>query len=96
MTAFLFLLGALVCHRLSLLITSDDGPARIFRRLRNLPPPKSNARDGLNCLRCVSLWFGILIAACFWNQRLIAGAWTPLYALAWSGSAILLERAFKE
>lgn len=63
---FYLLLGGLATFRLALLISSESGPAFIFRKLRRLPPPKSSAKEGLSCIWCLSIWFAAMITAYQW------------------------------
>lgn len=93
MTWLELLILSLATFRLSLLFSKESGPARIFRKLRHLPPPKSSAREGLSCQWCMAVWSSAFVLALFllWNNF-----WTMafLYMLAVSGAAICWNQAF--
>jgi hypothetical protein len=82
-----FVLFALAVWRVTHLLAEEDGPGRIFARLR------AAAGDGiwgslLGCFYCLSLWVALPFAfglSAQWSERLIV--W-----LALSGAACLLER----
>jgi hypothetical protein len=65
MTFLDLLIYGLACFRLSLLVSKEDGPAWVFRKLRHLPPPKSSARQGLSCIFCVSVYAASLSVAAY-------------------------------
>ena len=70
------LLAVLACYRLSLLVTEDDGPADVFRKLRQWTDSKrlneqaqgivrgkwANIDDGIRCPYCVGVWAAFLLA----------------------------------
>jgi hypothetical protein len=62
----------LACYRLALLLSEDDGPWGMFRRLRtklkheakhNTALRKSEVHKGIECIRCDSIWVAAPIAA---------------------------------
>lgn len=85
---FQFVIAALAVWRLTHLLHAEDGPGRIFARLRKL----SGAGfwgELLDCFYCLSLWLAAPFAwwvGELWPQRLLL--WPAI-----SGAAILLERA---
>lgn len=89
----MFLLGSLATYRLALMVSKEDGPAWIFRKLRNTPPKRSSAREGIRCEWCVSIWASALAS----TFLLVLGAFTgrewPLWWLAMSAVAVLLNQA---
>lgn len=87
-------LGGFATFRLALMVSSESGPMRIFRKLRNLPPPKSSAREGLSCPFCLGLHFSAIITTFLWWQGRFPGADWPIYWLAISGIAVILHLAF--
>jgi hypothetical protein len=89
---FYLLLGGLATFRLSLLVSKEDGPAYIFRKLRKAPPKNSSAKEGLSCEWCVSVWMGAAVAAYFWVLAIIRGPEWPLYWLALSAIAIICNQ----
>ena len=90
---FLYLLlGGLAAYRLSLLISKEDGPAYIFRKLRRLPPKNSSAKAGLSCEWCMSIWTGALVALYLWLIGVFPGVEWPLYWLALSAIAIICNQ----
>jgi hypothetical protein len=92
MNFFYLVLGGLAAYRLSLLISKEDGPAYIFRRIRKLPPKNSSAQQGLSCPWCVSIWAGALVALYLWLIGIIPGVEYPLYWLAFSAIAVVCNQ----
>lgn len=91
---FHFILGSLATYRLALMVSKEDGPAWIFRKLRNAPPRKSSIRQGIRCEWCVSIWASALVTAfLLWLGALPASQW-PLWWLGMSAAAILLNQKF--
>jgi len=88
MTFTWFLLGALCVWRLTHLLVAEDGPWRVFARLRE-SVGAGFWGDLLGCFYCLSLWIAVPFA-------LITGDTLLERALLWpalSGGALLLERA---
>lgn len=94
MTWIEFIIGGLVTYRLSLMFSKESGPGRIFKKLRNAPPPKSSAREGLACLHCESIWWGVPVTLLFATTGRIEWIDAPLYWLAFSAIAIILHHQF--
>jgi len=92
MKFFYLILGGLAAYRLSLLITKEDGPAFIFRKIRKLPPKNSSAKAGLSCEWCMSIWTGALVSGYLWFIGIIPGIEWPLYWLALSAIAIICNQ----
>jgi hypothetical protein len=89
---FYLLLGGLAAYRLSLMISKEDGPAYIFRRLRKLPPKASSANEGLSCEWCMSIWTSAVIALYLWLLKIVPGNQWPLYWLGISAIAIICNQ----
>lgn len=87
-------LGSLTTYRLALMFSVESGPGRIFKKLRNLPPPKSATREGLSCLHCESIWWAAPTTALLFCLGEIKVWHTPLYWLAFSAVAVVLHHAF--
>ena len=97
----------IACWRMSIMLTKDSGPYRMFTKLRDKLQKKakeskaveeSAVHEGIQCIRCVSVWVAFSLA--LW---MIRGNWTwegfMLAYVLWmaiSGAAILLQRAFPE
>ena len=85
---YLHSLGILGVWRVTHMLNAEDGPGRIFVKLRKL------AGSGfwgslLDCFYCLSVWISAAFACAIggsWGERLLL--WPAL-----SGAAILLERA---
>lgn len=92
---WLFFLAALATYRLALMGSSEEGPAAIFARLRRQVPSKSNPGRGIRCFNCWSTWCGIVFAVYFCTKEWLMWNVAPLYALALSASAMLLNRFSK-
>lgn len=96
MTFLIFIVASLVVYRLSLMTVLESGPARIFRKLRNIPPPKSATKEGLTCLHCSSIYHSSYVTAYLWWLEYIPAWETPIYWLAFSASAIILHHQWTE
>lgn len=81
-------LGVLVTWRVTHLFNAEDGPWRMFVRLRRAAPLGSFFRELLDCFYCLSIWVAAPLA------YLIGETWTERLLLmpALSGAAILVER----
>jgi hypothetical protein len=86
-----FVVAVLATWRVTHLLASEDGPADIIFRFRELLG-QSLAGKLMDCFNCVSLWIAAA-AALFISQRPLE--WL-LSCLALSGGACLLERMVKE
>jgi hypothetical protein len=95
MTWLLFILGCLATFRLSLLVSKEDGPAFIFRKLRRAPPEHSATSEWLSCFFCISVTASAVVCALLWaaEVRLAWPVWVLLW-LAFSSFAILLNQKF--
>jgi hypothetical protein len=80
-------LGGLAVWRVSQLVVRDDGPWRVFARLRRRA--ETTAWGGLvNCIYCFSLWIAVPVAWALgdgWWERVLA--WPAL-----SGAALVVDR----
>ena len=88
MTLFGFVLATLAVWRVTHLLVEEDGPGRVFARLRAAVTPDGFWASLLGCFYCLSLWVALPFAwglSDDWGQRIIV--W-----LALSGAACLLER----
>ena len=86
-----FALASLATWRVTHLLAEEDGPANVVARLRE------RAGDGrlgelMDCFYCLSVW----VAAPFGLALARRSRDAPLYALALSGAACLLEQATRE
>lgn len=92
MKFFYLVAGGLAAYRLSLLISKEDGPAYIFRKIRKLPLKSKSAKEGLSCEWCMSIWSGALVAFYLWLIGQIPGVEWPLYWLAVSSISIICNQ----
>ena len=92
MQFFYLLLGGLAAYRLSLLISKEDGPAYIFRKIRKLPQRDSSMNKGLSCAWCTSIWTSAFVALYFWYIGVFPGNEWPMYWLAISAIAIICNQ----
>lgn len=103
----LFICG-LATFRLSVMLSNDDGPGKIFSKLRsalkreakqNPTLRKSDIHNGIDCSRCSSVWVALPMAL-YGFQHESLHAWiteTGDVFLSWmalSGLAILFNRMF--
>ena len=87
MNIYWFLLGVLAVWRVTHLVQGEDGPWKVFLRLRWVAG-RGFWGDLVNCFHCVSLWVA-LPAACLLGRRWVERVFLWL---AFSGGAILLQR----
>lgn len=87
MNAVILIASILAVWRVTHLVTVEDGPWDLFRRLRALAA-KLHLERLVGCFLCFSVWAAIPFAL------LIARDWRSLVVIipALSGGAILLER----
>lgn len=101
----LFVYG-LACYRLAIMLSEDDGPWGMFRRLRaalkkeartNTTLRRSEVHKGVDCVRCDSIWIATPIAIFAYHRDRMDG-WFPatadivLLVMAISAMAILWNR----
>lgn len=92
MNWFALIVGGLVVFRLALLVSSENGPMFIFRKLRRLPEKKSSLKEGLSCLWCLSISFAAIVAAYEWWIGMFSTKELPLYWLGISSVAIIINQ----
>lgn len=78
-----FILLVFATYRISTMLTYDSGPWEMFVKLRDRLRPWTVAFD---CVRCISVWIGCIIAAAYHGNYLF---W--FHGLSYSGSAIVLD-----
>ena len=87
-SVFHFILMALACYRLSVLIARDSGPFAMFKRAREKVAM-------LGCVYCVSVWIGAALEAIYlFTVKQDVPIVAACTALALSSSAIMLDRIF--
>lgn len=103
----LFVYG-LACFRLAIMLSEDDGPWGMFRKLRsalkreaktNTTLRKSEVHKGVECVKCDSIWIATPIAIFVHHHDSLADWFSAtgdivLLVMAISALAILLNRAF--
>lgn len=92
MSPFLFIVGALACYRLTVLVSRDKGPFGIFAKLRSL----DKGTSVLKCPYCSSVWlagFVCLVLHYFAGVIDTGGAWFCIL-FAFSAISICLDRVF--
>lgn len=93
MTPLALAVAALATYRVATAIAHEDGPWRVFARLRDHAARRTDdgrwpewVEEGLHCPRCVSVWAALVIVP--------AMAWPPsafvVVVLAVSGAACVL------
>lgn len=88
-----FVIASLAIYRVARMITEEDGPAFVFKRLRGRYSNDKRSFDvGLRCFYCVSVWAALaatawLVAFGGWNVWLF-----PIYWFGLAGAAIIAHR----
>ncbi len=95
-----FILLILMVFRVTLMITTENGPAWIFKHFRQSvkrgTPKATHLDEGITCNWCVSVWIGGAAAVI---EYFFAG--NPIYetgilALALSGAVVLISKFFSK
>lgn len=89
-----FIIGALAVFRLTDLVVRDEGPFRVFERLRNLFIGNNWIARGIRCPLCVSFWMSAAVAALLWSILEVPLAAYPLLWFGLSGSFYVLYRHY--
>lgn len=90
--AYWLVIAGLATFRLSLLVSKEDGPAFVFRKIRRLPPPKSATKEGLSCPFCVSVYASALIILMLAFKDAYPWLTYVLHWLAISSIAIIINQ----
>lgn len=95
MTLVTLIVGSLAVWRLTHAIAKENGPLMCFARLRAFLAGHQKRSGGffdmVSCTSCLSFW--IALVAALWVAHTVFD-WV-VYALAFSGASILLERYTK-
>lgn len=85
MTWLVATLAVFAIYRIARMIAEEDGPAFVFKRLRDhFTDDKSWIAVGLRCFYCVSIWAALPIAILL----VVAGGWDEwLWPVWWLGLA---------
>jgi hypothetical protein len=92
--AILLILGMMFTHRLSLMLSSEEGPLALFAKMRRKVPPKTNPGRGIRCFFCVSVWVAGVVTIFFVTQKVVLPLWSPIVWLAVSSGAICIHAKF--
>lgn len=84
---------SLATYRLSYMVSSEDGPWRVFSKLRKAPPVRSGARQWLSCPFCFSVTAAAVLSL-LWMTEEPAAVWF-VSVLAISGAAVVIHQALK-
>ena len=87
----ILLISALATYRLSLMLSSEEGPLAIFARIRRKVPPKTNPGRGIRCFMCWSVWIAAAVTLYLVWLGMITKEILPLYWFAVSGAAVLVH-----
>jgi hypothetical protein len=86
----------LVVFRITLMITTENGPAWVFkyfrRSVKRRAPKATHMDEGITCQWCMSMWVGAVAAV---DEYLFAGNAvyeTIILALALSGAVVILSK----
>ncbi len=66
LTVFQFILAALACYRISLMVVREKGPGHVFKKVREAPSKTSKVYDWLSCLFCFSMTASALCCGLLW------------------------------
>lgn len=90
-----FIVAALATFRLSLLVSKEDGPAFMFRKLRRVPAKNSATSMWLSCLFCFSMTASAVVCGALWlaGTRQHYAEWFLTWC-ALSSVAIVINQTF--
>jgi hypothetical protein len=91
MNWLIFVICTLATYRLSLMLSSEEGPLAIFARMRRKVPPKTNPGRGIRCFVCWSVWIAAAVVLYLLWLGFITKEISPLYWLAVSGAAVVIH-----
>src|SRR5690349_3724516 len=66
LTPFQFLLAALCCYRISLMVVRERGPGDVFKKVCGIPSRLSKVYAWLSCLFCFSMTASALCCGALW------------------------------
>lgn len=80
-----FIIAALAVYRAARMVVEEDGPAFVFKRMRDARTnDKSSIDVGLRCFYCVSFWAALVATLLL----VVVGGWDAwLFPLWWFGLA---------
>lgn len=93
-----FILLALATYRLALMVSTEAGPFWMFKLLRRKvkrnAPKVTHMDEGIDCLWCVSMQFGVVVAVSAWFLWEFVTFRILISALAFSAVAVILHSRF--
>lgn len=89
----IFIIASLAVYRAARMITEEDGPAFVFKRLRAMQTnDKSSVAHGLRCFYCVSSWIALAAAVLL----IIVDNWQVwLLPIWWFGMAGMAAKIYE-
>ena len=93
MTLTHFIILTLATWRLAVLLTMESGPGRLCGRFRDLVTESAGQHDGslgelVTCPYCISIWLGLVVAACYLFWPLVMVVFCLPLAIAGGCSAL--------
>jgi hypothetical protein len=88
-----FIIAALAIYRAARMVTEEDGPMFIFRRLRDAHTNDKHSFDvGIRCFYCVSVWIAPVVVV----MLCVFGDWPIwLWPIWWFGLAGAAAKIFE-
>lgn len=88
-----FIIASLAIYRVARMVTEEDGPMFIFKRVRDARTDDKRSLDvGLRCFYCVSVWIALLVTVLL----CLAGGWDvwlwPVWWFGLSGAAAKIHQ----
>lgn len=92
---FHFILAAIFCYRLSLMVVREKGPGHVFKKVREAPSKLSKVYDWLTCMFCFSMTASAVCCGGLWlaGVREHWAMWVIIW-FALSGVAIMIHMRF--
>jgi hypothetical protein len=92
---FLLLISSLAIFRLSELVSLDNGPFHIFKKLRAVCPKTTKFGELIGCFYCNSMWYSIIVCTVYALARVIPWSMYPIWVFGIAGGAVVFYRSIR-
>lgn len=92
MTWLMFTIASLATYYIALSVTKQEGPWRLFERLRNLWLDQDWKGRGVRCHVCVSLYAALLITLALWGLGDVDTGHALLIWPGLAGASVLVDK----
>lgn len=96
LTALEFIVAAFAVFRIALFVAKEEGPWSAGKKIRAIPDKGTNARRGLSCPWCVSIYGSIVVTFFLVCGQRVDGWWALPVMLALSTAAIIINQQWTQ